>query len=686
MKHKLFVLAVVLLVLTSCGGKSSLIRVNINNAPEETLKQIPGFTDVMITEIINYRLYNGPFESVEDLVKVPGGFTDEFLQKTGKYLTVEGTGGTTPDPAAPIPGKITFTKIVDGKKQVFVQENLYAEPRQVTFGPEEAHNPKWSPDGKRIVYIGTADLQWPAFYLVDLQSGESRKLVEVQASFPYFEWFGDGLNLIYSTVTENNPIKMYLLDVAQPVAGRELSEMNRISIEPHWFDLSPDGKLLAVGSPPGGIPFFKVLNISGWAEAPEWNTMAASRLAGYPTWSPDGRLLGYMDYSAAISRPCFLGLSGEDFCLELGESISLFRWLDSRHILYPVFYGVTEDYYAVDIYQSDSLKPVAVFKDIMYLDIWYPPVGGAALPQPEENAAAETEPVVTETLPVISETPLPPPQPAESDLPQGRLLYRWMGDSGQFQIWLRDSYGGRGQPLTSGGKFTAEGSWAPDGSGRIIYRTRLNETVQIYLMEQPGAQPKQISYSAQGCLHPSWTQDSQHILAACGNENGMDLVLLSPDGTGDNHLLTNMMVIFDIAKLSPDGKWIAFGTGNLGKAGIYVAPLENPDQAKLLGETAVDHDFEWSPDSSKILYSKYSAHDHTSYLCLAGLDGSENCVYANDRLISSMDWPDGSDWVLFTMEEPNATVEDLYALNLAAPGSEPVLLIEKIYGDIDLER
>lgn len=47
-------------------------RVNINTATQKELETLPGIGPTKAQDIINYRTQNGPFKSIEDIVKVKG--------------------------------------------------------------------------------------------------------------------------------------------------------------------------------------------------------------------------------------------------------------------------------------------------------------------------------------------------------------------------------------------------------------------------------------------------------------------------------------------------------------------------------------------------------------------------------------------------------------------------------------
>ena len=62
--------------------------VNINEAGEEELAQLPGIGYVLAGRIIDYREHNGYFDKLDDIKKI-SGIADKKFERIKEYLTLE---------------------------------------------------------------------------------------------------------------------------------------------------------------------------------------------------------------------------------------------------------------------------------------------------------------------------------------------------------------------------------------------------------------------------------------------------------------------------------------------------------------------------------------------------------------------------------------------------------------------
>ncbi|MCC8986815.1 MAG: helix-hairpin-helix domain-containing protein [Candidatus Contendobacter sp.] len=95
------------LMLTLCSAVTFAQAVDINTASAQQLdKALKGIGPAKAAAIVKYRETNGPFQSVDDLTKVPG-IKDKSLEKLLKdnkqMLTVGGAAAVPATPAAAVP-------------------------------------------------------------------------------------------------------------------------------------------------------------------------------------------------------------------------------------------------------------------------------------------------------------------------------------------------------------------------------------------------------------------------------------------------------------------------------------------------------------------------------------------------------------------------------------------------------
>jgi competence protein ComEA len=69
------------------GEEQSSQKIDINRAEPWLLEALPGIGGVLAQRIVDYRSQNGPFRTIEDLLKV-SGISQGTLEKTKNYITV----------------------------------------------------------------------------------------------------------------------------------------------------------------------------------------------------------------------------------------------------------------------------------------------------------------------------------------------------------------------------------------------------------------------------------------------------------------------------------------------------------------------------------------------------------------------------------------------------------------------
>ncbi|HET9370712.1 MAG TPA: protein kinase, partial [Vicinamibacterales bacterium] len=164
------------------------------------------------------------------------------------------------------------------------------------------------------------------------------------------------------------------------------------------------------------------------------------------------------------------------------------------------------------------------------------------------------------------------------------------------QLWMMDLATGSRSPFTGprdGGRNVA---WSPDGR-RVAYT---GPDTRLVVRPADGGTDR-IVFGNPAHYHApfSWTADGASILIAeYRGVRGTDLALVAADGKGVPRYLIESPAQESFARLSPDGRWVAYVSDESGRQELYVAPFETPGARWPLTTTGMGSDeFGWQSNS-----------------------------------------------------------------------------------------
>jgi len=155
-------------------------------------------------------------------------------------------------------------------------------PRSIATSREPLLSPAWSPDGKKLAFVGY-ERGRSSIYVNTLATGELKKLVSEKGINGAPAWSPDGSKMIVTLSFETNP-DLYLIDLASG-ARRRLTEHYGIDTE---AAISPDGLQVAFTSDRGGTPQIYLMSING-GEPRRLTFQGKQNLR--PRYAPDGKSL-----------------------------------------------------------------------------------------------------------------------------------------------------------------------------------------------------------------------------------------------------------------------------------------------------------------------------------------------------------------------------------------------------------
>lgn len=163
------------------------------------------------------------------------------------------------------------------------------EQLQLTFPPQHALNPRWSPDGKRILFVSRRPGELPKIYIISMDGGNAEPVVAESHAQTSASWSPSGDVIYYGRdpYGEGQDLSLYRVDL-------QSRRTEKISGADNLFSpiSSPDGRFLASQST-AGDHLLVLIDLQKGTQ-----TVLSKVKVDYPAWSADSQYLYYNTFAS----------------------------------------------------------------------------------------------------------------------------------------------------------------------------------------------------------------------------------------------------------------------------------------------------------------------------------------------------------------------------------------------------
>jgi len=223
---------------------------------------------------------------------------------------------------------LAFISKATGNKEVYISDYDGQNIRKVTDDKSISLFPKWSPDGKSIIYT-TYKYRNPDLYLIDVADGRQTPVSIFPGINAPASWSPDGKRLAVSLSKDGNA-EIYAMDLN----GKNLSRLTNhrsIDTSPAW---SPNGMEIAFTSDRSGAPQVYLMGSDGT------NLRRLTYKGSYndqASWSPDGNRIAYSSLNGGQFNIFVIDLvsgKGQQLTSDTGGNQNPSWSPDGRHIAF----------------------------------------------------------------------------------------------------------------------------------------------------------------------------------------------------------------------------------------------------------------------------------------------------------------------------------------------------------------
>ena len=192
------------------------------------------------------------------------------------------------------PAKIIFDAKREDNFEIYTMNDDGSNLERLTHHPRYDHCPRWSPDGKQIVFIRRFDegrQQHGSLFLMNADGSNERQLTRPpENDGPNVAWSPDGKRIAFVRHLENKG-QIHVLEIATGDV-KKLTNNDGLIADPRW---SPDGKTIVYRYEGKEGNSIYTMSTNGKNQKPLIPPKDGPILRFSPAWSPDGKRIVFCE-------------------------------------------------------------------------------------------------------------------------------------------------------------------------------------------------------------------------------------------------------------------------------------------------------------------------------------------------------------------------------------------------------
>jgi Tol biopolymer transport system component len=473
---------------------------------------------------------------------------------------------------------------------------------QITFSPGLNNYPALSPDGNSIAYSSDQGDSFEIYVKQIIPGGREIQLTSDGQQNFQAAWSPDGQRIAYYSKNRGG---IWLV----PAVGGVPTRLTQFGSAPAW---SHDGSLIVFQSNPivdlgagarNALPPSTIWIVSSQGGTPRQLTQIGSPPGGHgaPSWAPDGKRIVFEVDDFLTSYIWTVSVSGDDLKQVTGR--------DSKGSADPLWSPDGESIYYVG---GSALWRIRVS-----------PKSGEPLGQALTVAGAAPSVIRHPTISVDGKKIAYASLSILSDIWSLPLSASLLGATGSPTQLTVDRSQRHVMPLFS-----------PDGRKIVFGLFRVGPGGDIWMVDADGKNPTQLTTDPATDNVPSWLPEGDRV-AFLSDRNNQYMRLWSTTLVGGrDQFLMDLGPSVEFARLSPDGKRVAFNSRESGNINIWVASLEEGVPTQLTFDKELAGFPCWSPDGGFLAFEMKRGDDN--YLMTIPSGGGTPTQLTPDHGLS---WP-----------------------------------------------